>query len=121
MVVQKQRHSPREQGPQHIATSRTDFKNTRTYTDEEGIPPGEAPTSYGCRIFKLGSRPTITCQVWVANIEMAISVAKVVLGETFARKKSSRLYAPRNMIKPNTRNKLKPALRPHTQPVQLET
>jgi hypothetical protein len=30
--------------------------------------------------FKLGSGPTITRQVWVANIEMAISVAKVARG-----------------------------------------
>jgi hypothetical protein len=77
MVVQKQQHSPRERRPQHKATSRTDFKNTRTYTDEEGIPSGEAPTSYGCGFLQLGSGPTITHQVWVANIEMAISIAKV--------------------------------------------
>ncbi len=44
---------------------------------------------------KLGRGPTIACQVWVANIEMAISVAKVVKGN-FCTQEALRLLCPKN-------------------------
>jgi hypothetical protein len=35
---------------------------------------------------QLGCGPTITCQVWVANVEMAISIAKVARGNLCSKK-----------------------------------
>ena len=46
--------------------------------------------------FKLGSRPTITRQVWVANIEMAISVAKVAWGNFCSQEVIKALRTPQH-------------------------
>jgi hypothetical protein len=46
--------------------------------------------------FKLGSRPTITCQVWVTNIEMVISVAKVAWGNFCSQEVIKALHTPQH-------------------------
>ncbi len=43
---------------------------------------------------KLGSGNTIECQVWVANVEMAISVAKVVHGNFCTQETLRVLHTP---------------------------
>jgi hypothetical protein len=45
---------------------------------------------------QLGSGPTITCQVWVANVEMAISIARVALGNFCSPEVIKVLHTPQN-------------------------
>jgi hypothetical protein len=43
---------------------------------------------------KLGHGPTLACQVWVANIEMAISIAKVAKGNFCTHETLQQLHIP---------------------------
>jgi hypothetical protein len=46
---------------------------------------------------QLGQGPTLACQVWVANMEMAISVAKVARGNFCTHKSLSLLSTPQTV------------------------
>jgi hypothetical protein len=49
---------------------------------------------------KLGSGTTIECQVWVANVKMAISIAKIVHGNFCTQKTLQVLHTPQ--LKPSS-------------------
>jgi hypothetical protein len=51
---------------------------------------------------QLGQGPTLACQVWVANMEMAISVAKVGRGNFCTHKSCSLLSTPQTVPIPQT-------------------
>ena len=62
---------------------------------------------------QLGSGPTITCQVWVANVEMVISVAKVAQGNLCSQEVIKVLGTPQNG-KPQYQEQTQPCpLSPH--------
>ena len=57
---------------------------------------------------ELGSGPTIVRQVWVANVEMAISVAKVARGNFCTQDNLRLLHMPTHKFSSNLRNKPDP-------------
>jgi hypothetical protein len=57
---------------------------------------------------ELGSGPTIVRQVWVANVEMAISVAKVAQGNFCTQDNLRLLHMPTCKSSSNLRNKQVP-------------
>ncbi len=69
----------------------------------------------------LGSGPALACQVWVANMEMAISVAKVARGNFCTQETIRRLSTPHpipttRILQPNpttnARTSINPAITP---------
>jgi hypothetical protein len=59
---------------------------------------------------KLGSGTTIACQVWVANVEMAISVAKIARGNFCTQDSLRILHTPVSKTSLNLRTKYTPPL-----------
>jgi hypothetical protein len=68
-----------------------------------------ASTSHGRGFLQLGRGPTITRQVWVTNVEMAISVAKVAQGNFCSQEVIKVLRTPHHG-KPQYQEQTQPCL-----------
>ncbi len=78
MAVQEQQHAPCHWWTFLLTTTGTNSKNMQTHGDKEDVTAWETKHFMDVDFMELGGGTTIKRQVWVANVEMAISVAKVV-------------------------------------------